>query len=1182
MKKEVSLVLIGIVFCLTFVCTGCYGPSERDVVAVEEGVAEEREKAVAPAIVEKKVNESTRDIPVACDVDVVVVGGTSGGVAAAVEAAKKGASVFLAAERPYVGEDICGTYRLWLEDGEEPASPLAKKLFVQVPLLERFRRGASFTYEADKSSAGVHKDTQPPSVLSDGKGHNAASQSVQYDGDVTITADLAKVMRLKKVHLMAYQRRDSAMGNDFEVESVRISVSDDRQDFRQVATVKNKRAGEALPEPWGPIELSAPVAGQARYVRLSVKKSSDVNRVLLGEIIIESEQGAEEPPKRDLVPPTPMHVKRVLDEALLEAGVQFLFGCYATDLLRDGSGNVAGIVMANRSGRQAVRAKVIIDATTRATVARMAGATFGTYPAGPQTFKRIVVGGEAKSDAGMQARKMPAPILTRRGRSYDAIEYTLSIPMKDGSFASFAEAEQEARDRTWHRGQVYASEVLFQVPPDPMKGLRSLTGAWPGAVKINLGVFRPAGIKRLYVVGGCADVSRGAAEKLLRPLELMRVGRRIGAAAAMRAKATAKPSDVIVRGKPVAPVASGDVRDDSAWTGPVLETIRAEKRSVPVLGDYDVVVVGGGTGGAPAGISAGRQGMRTLVVEYLHGLGGVGTLGLITSYYHGHREGFTKEIDEGLKEFEGKEGGGRGWDPELKIEWYRRQLRKAGVDIWYGTLGCGAFVEGGRVKGVVVATSEGRGVVLAKVVIDSTGKAMVAAAAGAPYIYIDGSHIAVQGTGLPPRELGARYTNTDYTFIDDLDVVDAWRALVVGKDKFKGAYDMGQLVDSRERRQIVGDYFLTPLDAYKRRTFPDTVVQASSNFDSHGFTIHSMFLVKPPDRKEIICYVPYRCLLPKGLDNILVTGLGVSAHRDVMPVIRMQPDIQNQGYAAGLAASTAIKGGESLRDIDIKTLQERLVEKGNLPPEVLTHKDSFPLPKEEVEKAVKTVVNDLEGLETIFAQPQQALPLLQEAYNKYVEEPFAGSRFEEEKLTYAHILGIMGDPAGADTLAEAVQSKEWDKGWKFKGMGQFGESASEVDRLIIALGRTRKKQALKPILEKVEQLGPEHAFSHHRAVSLALQTLGDRAAVKPLAELLKKPGMTGYTFTDIDVARRSTPPGSTDNTTREHSLRELVLARALYRCGDYEGVGEKILKEYARDLRGHYRRHAQAVLGEKD
>jgi hypothetical protein len=39
-----------------------------------------------------------------------------------------------------------------------------------------------------------------------------------------------------------------------------------------------------------------------------------------------------------------------------------------------------------------------------------------------------------------------------------------------------------------------------------------------------------------------------------------------------------------------------------------------------------------------------------------------------------------------------------------------------------------------------------------------------------------------------------------------------------------------------------------------------------------------------------------------------------------------------------------------------------------------------------------------------------------------------------------------------------------------------------------------------------------------------------------------------------------------------------VLARALFRCGDYQGVGKKILESYTQDLRGHLARHAQAVL----
>jgi len=702
---------------------------------------------------------------------------------------------------------------------------------------------------------------------------------------------------------------------------------------------------------------------------------------------------------------------------------------------------------------------------------------------------------------------------------------------------------------------------------------------WPGAEKVDLDVFRPAGRERLYVLSGCADVSRRAAAQLLRPIELIQVGTRIGRAAATEAKTVGLSHNVRLVRQTGTPIANGDVREDQTWMriDAGTEFVKASETTVPVLGQYDVVVVGGGTGGAPAGIAAARQGAKTLVVEYLHGLGGVGTMGLIGKYYYGYREGFTKELDQGVAtlggEAESKGGQGQGWNSQLKVEWYRQELRKAGADLWYGVLGCGAFVEENQVKGVVVATPHGRGVVLAKAVVDATGSAAIAAAAGATCIYIGGDHIAVQGTGLPYWELGARYTNTDYAFIDDLDVLDAWQSFLAGRRKFANRYDLGQLIDSRERRQIVGDFCLSPMDVYLDRTFPDSVVRANSNFDSHGFTIHPMFLLRPPDRQALPCYVPYRCLLPKGIEGILVTGLGVSAHRDVMPVIRMQPDVQNQGYAAGVAAATAAKTGKGLREIDIRELQRHLVEKGNLPETVLTHTDSFPLPKEKVEQAVRTVAKEFEGIEIIFAQPEIALPLLREAYKAAKSDP--------DRLTYAHILGILGDPTGAATLAQAVAGREWDKGWKYTGMGQYGMSMSVLDSLLVALGRTRSEHALEPILAKARQLSVEHELSHHRAAAMALETLEDPAAARPLAERLRQPGMSGHARTDIDAATRNIPASPVDTSTRECSLRELILARALYRCGDCDGLGEHILSQYAQDLRGHYARHARAILNEK-
>jgi flavin-dependent dehydrogenase len=1105
------------------------------------------------------VTESARNIPIVNNVDIVVVGGSSAGAAAAIEAAQAGAKVLLVGQRSYLGDDLCGTYRLWLDpNNEEPNSPLAQALFA-----EPVYPGIPFTYETSRGPDYQHPDTNPPSHLTDGLFSSAATQSVQYNGNVVIYADMGELHSIRKVHVFVYQRQ-----SDFEVNDVTVYISEDEQDWEQMANIINEAPSTTTAE-FSAIDLSATINRQARYVKFDVHKRWPAWRVLLGEIVIKDEN-------QPLPPPWPMQVKRTLDNALIDANVQFLFSSYPTDVLHDSNGNPAGIVIANRSGRQAVLAKVIIDATPRATVARIAGAAFQPFPAGPQTFKRIVIGGDIHTGDNIQAQIMPAP-MSYQNNNYQAIEYTLTIPMEDGSFASFADAEQYARDLTWDGNQVDSSETMFQVPPDPVIGISSIPDPWPGVENAEPDAFRPVDVNRLYVLSGCADMSRQTAETLLYPLVLMDMGTRIGRIAAEEANLLPPPTDVQLTGNDGQGTVEGDVRETLQGIRPIESCLPAapnEMHTLPVLGQYDVVVVGGGTSGAPAGIAAAREGKSTLVIEYLYGLGGVGTMGLIGSYAS-LPKGFTNEIDNGVTNMGGRVviGSTKYWKPEHKMEWYRRELRQAGADIWFGVLGCGAFVNNGCVKGVVVVTPEGRGVVLAKVVIDSTGSSDIAISAGAQYM-LTNPDIALQGSGLPAKGLGDYYNNTDYTFIDDSDMKDIWFAFVSGRERYNNSYDMGQLTDRRERRRIIGDFVVSPLDIYNSRTYPDSIVLISSvAFDSHGYTTQPLCMFKKREELRITTqgpypYIPYRSLLPKDIEGILVTGQGISADRDAMSVLRMQPDSQNQGYAAGLAASLAADANISPRYIDVKVLQNKLVQKGCLPSTVLTDVDSFPLSQQRIAQAVNDVVYNFNGIEAILAQPEDALPLLRNAYEN--AEP-------EDKLTYAEILGVMGDATGSATLIDAVQSQWWDTGWNFQPSGgSIDNSLSPVDVLIVALGRTRDPQGLEPILDKLEHLSSSSYFSHHRAVAMALEALGERAAAEPLAELLQKPGMSGYAYTDIN----DSPPYDPGSSYEERGLtmRELILARALYECGDYNGLGESILMQYDKDFHSHYARHANALL----
>ena len=384
---------------------------------------------------------------------------------------------------------------------------------------------------------------------------------------------------------------------------------------------------------------------------------------------------------------------------------------------------------------------------------------------------------------------------------------------------------------------------------------------------------------------------------------------------------------------------------------------------------------------------------------------------------------------------------------------------------------------------------------------------------------------------------------------------------------------MCQLTDTRERRRIIGDFVISPLDIFNSRTYPDSVVITYAAFDSHGYTTHPLCLFKKRQSLTSISahnpsYTPYRSLLPKDVEGILVTGQGISADRDAMSVLRMQPDSQNQGYAAGLAAAMAADANLSPRYIDVKTLQNKLVQKDCLPSTVLTDVDSFPLSQQRIAQAVNDVINDFNGIEAILAQPEDALPLLRNAYENAAPE---------NKLTYAEILGVMGDATGSSTLIDAVQSQWWDTGWNFQLTGgSIDNSLSPVDVLIVALGKTKDPQGLEPILDKLEHLSSSSYFSHHRAVAIALEELGDRAAAEPLAELLQKPGMSGHAYTDINSPPPYDPGSGYEG--RGFTLRELILARALYLCGDYNGLGESILMQYDKDFHSHYARHSNALL----
>ncbi len=930
-------------------------------------------------------------------------------------------------------------------------------------------------------------------------------------------------------------------------------------------------------------------------------------------------------------PPTPMHVKQTLEQALVAANVPFLLNTHPAGVLRDAANRLRGTVLANRTGRLAVSAATVIDATERALVAGPAGSAVTPPPPGPQAVSHVTTGGAPADGSDLTVEALP-PMRALSGGDYlpiPARRYRLTVDLGTGDPAARSAAYAEVLRRCASPGMFQHAERLALDATDRVAGDHRVS-EWPTAARFPLDALRVE--DGLHVLGRCAPVSDAVAAKLARPAHGMTLGQRIGES--IEPARAPRAGDLRVELAGSVPVPEGEVRTLLHGLRPTdvpQRTVPAPANAFPRLGTYDVAVVGGGTGGAPAAIAAARAGASTLLCENLYALGGVGTVGQICVYYYGNQVGFTAEVDASVSALESDPAlrdDPRRWSRIAKQAWYLSEARRASADVRFATVCCGAWVVDGTLRGVLIAGPDGIGLVEARTVIDATGSADVAAAAGAPTRTIDASHVAVQGVGLAAVHPLAVVRNSDHTFSDDSDALDATAMLVTTKRKFPGEFDLAQLIDSRERRQIVGDLSLTPADFLTDRRFPDSICLASSNFDTHGYTVHPLFTAKPPNKERMWVYVPYRCLLPQGLDGLLVTGLGVSAHRDALPVIRMQADVQNQGYAAGYAAALAARSRTTVRRIDVGELQHHLVEIGCLPESVLSDQDTFPPTDRALQDAVDSGWDAYRGLALCFEHFDRAQPLLRQAYAQ-ASEP-------ARKLRYALVLGLMGDATGADTLAREVASRTWDAGWNYRGMHQFGMSVSELDALLLALGRCGDPAAWDVLLAQAGTLlttapapavpasnappaapapassasasaaaasagspasassapagasappaSAEPDFSHCRALAESFESLYARhpnaSAARALADILRAPGVQGHALTTLHALQERLDLDACNNILRNRALRELHLARAIFRCGDENGLGRSTLLAYAADLRGPFSRHARAVLAQ--
>ena len=445
--------------------------------------------------------------------------------------------------------------------------------------------------------------------------------------------------------------------------------------------------------------------------------------------------------------------------------------------------------------------------------------------------------------------------------------------------------------------------------------------------------------------------------------------------------------------------------------------INEPAREIPVLMEADVVVVGGGTTGPIAAIAAARRGSKVVLIERFGSLGGILTLGLNTKPSGEIVGGIPLEIWNLARSVGGagddymattKTGGVKiasPTDPEIMKMLLTRLCVEAGVQILFETFVSAPLVEGGAVTGVIIESKSGRQFIGAKVLIDCSADADMAAKAKAPFVMGSGGAEAkmqpvsmyfimknvdlkrladwartcddVPARAIPQDEASLSYglwltgfngmlrrfqeetgvklqrDNITLKTADGQMYVNATRVLGVDvfspreftaailecyrqiegvcrflKERVPGFEEarLGQvspILGVRETRHILGEYTLTGPDSRGETRFEDTIAADNSALDIHdpkGGDVD--FQSMPPYE------IPYRCLVPQGVEQLLVAGRCISADHEAHARSRNMPACMSTGQAAGVAAAIAVEEGVRVRQVPIAKVQAALRDLG--------------------------------------------------------------------------------------------------------------------------------------------------------------------------------------------------------------------------------------------------------------
>ncbi len=366
-------------------------------------------------------------------------------------------------------------------------------------------------------------------------------------------------------------------------------------------------------------------------------------------------------------------------------------------------------------------------------------------------------------------------------------------------------------------------------------------------------------------------------------------------------------------------------------------------------GQYDVIVVGLGTAGAIAAMTAREEGLRVLGLEVRYAGGGASTLGSVLLYYYGHHSGRYCNLDDlaAMRNDSFVKTIGIGADQRsVEID-----ISLDGIDCRYGAVFTDVKRDGKCVKGVVWYEDGVRHEADCTFVIDATGESAVAINAGCEMQggrETDGAFIPYSNVCIVRRNDHLKGGFIDDGRLNQYDPDSFGPAIVQSTSSYlhlRDTYDHNYLgpaplIGMREGLRIMGEENIRFSDWLEGVYCREPVYYGWSNIDNHGRD--NMLESREYQDWCTICGlwgwgisipVPMGAHIPKGYDGLLCAGRNTSCDHDIAMGLRMKDDVQKAGETAGLMASMAVKAGIRAKDIEVDALRSRLFASCALKPE---------------------------------------------------------------------------------------------------------------------------------------------------------------------------------------------------------------------------------------------------------